>query len=144
MINDKISGRAFKIYKDYYLRAVILEIVTENGSLDLEKAGMVIAHKINDDSDQDVLWKTTPKDSAESFGELIKLGLLQPDETGKHAVLTDYGINAVRKATWHVTASNMWVGYKSLVIANKALNVAYVTLVISLLVFVFTLLAIFK
>ena len=128
-----IKKRAFNIYKEYYLRALILEIIARDGYLDAEKAAIYISHQINDKHEYEILWKTNVVDIDVTFQSLVTLGLVIQGKDYKTSILSEYGKEAMMSGTWHLAASNTWIGYKSLTMTQWALWISIGSFVIALM-----------
>lgn len=128
----KVKQKAFNIYADYWYRALILDIISNNKQLD---EPTLLSHIFNEIEKDSEIGEVTMKFIGISYRKLIGAKLVAGDiETGI-VRLTEYGESAVRDGRWHGLALSAWVGYKSLMMAQWALWIALGSFIVAIVSF---------
>ncbi len=122
----KIGKQAYLLYREYFLQAIILEIIFKQNNLEQQNF-LAYLHEAIVDSDE-ILWNTTNFDLVNAFNHLVEIGLIIESP---QIQLTAQGIDAVQKATWRNLAASTFMGYKNLYLFSIAIVISIIAVVVS-------------
>jgi hypothetical protein len=121
--NEEVIGRAFDLYKQYYLRAVLLEIFGKNSptnsNSEIKEWLLSEVRKVDE-----LYHSVTMSEVMTEYEYLVKIGYLNMVDDNTKMTLSEHGMKALRECVWESLASTAFLGHKSLLISNKSLVVS--------------------
>ncbi|MDR3046544.1 MAG: hypothetical protein LBU51_02895 [Bacteroidales bacterium] len=124
--------RAYKIYQEYYLRAVILEQFALNQGLSTKDLTWFVADKSKED--RELYHSVTIPDIRKALDYLIAISYIcaYEDETGNidntKGMITKKGELALQSSTLQSLANSAFFGYKSLVCSYESMQISNIAL----------------
>ena len=127
--NKEVIKDAFRLYKKYYLRVVLLEIFSKNEPLDNDG----IKERLLSDVRKTVEMYESIQVSEvlPEFEYLAKIGCFIAVENETKMTLSGVGMKALQECVWENLANSAFFGYKGLYISDKALETSKKALCVS-------------